>query len=256
MAHNASAGRPAAPTVIIARPQSAALPQTAAKLRRRGFAPFILAAGQIEAAAWQWPQENCAALLAASANAFLALPPVPPEAKSLPVFCVGFKTARAARQNSFGNIAYIGENAEDLCRFLQKSMPLSAAAGGKIWLYLAGAPRRPILEDFLAAAKLPYKLIQTYARKPRNPAADLPFLPQPADYILLYSAQSAADSVILAAAIGTETKILCLSKRIADFLPPNWQKQAVIAGKPTEAALLALLETEAGLAPPKPRGNP
>ncbi|WP_150212702.1 uroporphyrinogen-III synthase [Candidatus Tokpelaia sp.] len=232
--------RPAAAvSVLIIRPPTVALP-VAERLRRRGFAPFILPLSRIETRPWQWPQSSCAALLAGSANAFLVMPPVPAAFMTVPVYCVGSKTAQAARAKGFANIAYSAENAEDLCRFLQQAGRPAVKSGQ--WLYLAGQKHRPVIEDFLAAEHIAYHIICTYDTIGQSPTkAELAALPPKLDYVLLYSALNAAHLPVLKSHIAAETKILCLSPRIAAALPPPCRQQAFIAQRPTEAALLALL---------------
>jgi len=229
----------AAVSVLIIRPLAVALP-VAEKLRRRGFAPFILPLSRIEIRPWQWPQLSYAALLAGSANAFLAMPPVPAAFMTVPVYCVGSKTARAARAKGFANIAYSAENAEDLCRFLQQAGRPAAKSGQ--WLYLAGQPRRPVIEDFLVTEHIAHHIICTYDTIGQSPTkAELAALPPKLDYVLLYSALNAAHLPLLQSHITPETKILCLSPRIAAALPAAGRRQAFIAPRPTQAALLALL---------------
>jgi len=235
-----ASGPGAALSVLVIRPPAAAAP-VAAKLRRRGFAPFILPLSRIAARPWQWPPRPCAAIIAASANAFLAMPPLPAGMAALPVYCVGGKTAQAARAKGLANIAYQAENAEALCRFLQQKPDKSALPAGLL-LYLAGQPRRPVIEDFLAAAPVTFQLVTSYEHIRQKPtAAEQAALPPKIAYILLYSALNAADLSLLQAHISSETEILCLSPRIAAALPVAWQPQARLAKRPTEAALLALL---------------
>lgn len=244
-------------SVLILRPSAAAL-STEREVRLRGLRPVLLSLSHIEklSPAWEKIWENLAytALLATSANAFAALP----QAKALrdfiralPLYCVGGKTAAAAKTAGFANIRFCADTAEDLCRFLRKEqqsktpLPHKAKhekAAAPLWLYLAGKPRRKVLEEFFQAEHIPCHSIEIYETAARVPTKeDLKILPPHLEYILLYSVGMASYIAHLQKHISAATQILCLSPRIKAAVPPHLQPQARSAAVPTEAALLALL---------------
>lgn len=245
--NSASGGKrdQAALSVLVPRPQSAQAQNTARALRRLGFAPFILPLSQIEPLPFQLPAADApqfSAVLATSANAFspAAAEALPAALKTLPLYCVGGETAKAAMAQGFAAPRLTAENAAALIKALQAEIKPKEQLPRL--LYLAGKPRRPQIEDFLSAAQLPFHTAELYASRPLSlSAADKANLPKPLGFILLYSSQTAAALPALSAHIGAQTQILCLSARISAAVPPQWRRQTRIAAAPNQAALLALL---------------
>jgi len=252
-----NAARTAPFSALILRPKPQA-EQIAAQLRALGLTPYIVPMSRIAPLPARVPRQPYTALLAASANAFAhrsfaALKAQQGEALlHLPLYCVGQKTAAAAQAQGVRNIAHIAANADALCSFLARQFGAAAgsstAAGSSAaetkphFLYLAGRPRRPQIEQFLNAAGLPFftaELYQTISL--RLNAAAQAALPPVLDAVLLYSAQNARALTDFAAYIGHETQIFCLSARVKAALPPQWQRRAPVAASPDSAALLNLL---------------
>jgi len=204
-------------------------------LRERGFIPYILPLSRIEALPFSLPDTPFTALLATSANAFIYAGSLPEKLKTLPLYCVGGKTAAAAKARGFSECVCIAANSDALIARLK-----SAPRG--YWLYLTGRPRRAAIENYFRAANIACHTAEVYETQSLIPAAaDLSNLPNPVAYILLYSAQNAANLPCLSEHISTETRLLCLSPRIAAAVPPQWRNQARITAEPTERDLFQLL---------------
>jgi uroporphyrinogen-III synthase len=105
--------------------------------------------------------------LATSRRAFAALAALPPAERarleSRPLFVVGDATAAAARFVGFRDIRVADGDAGALLARLAMERP----APGESALYLAGADRKPALEQGLAAAGIAVVAIVAYEARPR-----------------------------------------------------------------------------------------
>lgn len=158
-------------------------------------------------------------------------------------YCVGKKTAKAAREAGFLHVHDAGSDAEGLAR------QIIAAAGGKTVTYLCGRVRRPTFEDQLKAAGYAVSAIETYDTVPIDISHVDEFLAavhQPIDAALVYSALSAE---VLASFVQNPDAIhlfenviyLCLSSRVADAMKGLGLRRIITSAEPTEDALLSLL---------------
>jgi len=223
------------PSVLIIRPYVAAQ-QTAALVAARGFMPFVIPLSVALPLSALFPDKNYDALIATSENAFLQrLPQNAAYLAALPLYCVGYRTARAARRNGFDIIATVAKNVDALCTVLD----------GKIkqhFLYLAGKQRRPVLEKHLQNAGVAVDVIEVYETELLEPSPQqCAALPEVIDNILLYSAGSMQLLSSFESVISSNTRILCLSLRIAKVLPAGLAGNIQAVAEPTEEALLSLL---------------
>jgi uroporphyrinogen-III synthase len=160
-----------------------------------------------------------------------------------PLFAVGEATAAAARAFGFRHVRSGSGGGQELADLIASS----AAPVDLPILYLAGAPRSSAFEDRLQRIGLPVRTREIYRMQPvgYDPAEISARLAiGPVDAVLLYSRETALrffdlmslDGQTLAAA-----RILCISERTAEAVPARLAHAVVIADRPDEDALLALL---------------
>jgi len=155
--------------------------------------------------------------------------------KGLPLFCVGSRTAQAAKNAGFYQIKAIAETAAQLVCHL-------ASYPAHQFLYLAGKVRRPLLEQQLVVFGHQVSVLELYHQRALCPdEAQLAHLPPRFDAALFYCVTAARSAPILARFFDSRTRLLCLSERIADSLPPMFHSLGRIASHPSEICLLELL---------------
>ncbi len=236
-AHAISLGR-----VLVTRPQPAGS-ETAARLVSGGYEPVLLPLSRTIALSFAFPEGSFAALTVTSANAFrhLDMERLKPFL-GLPLFAVGQGTAQAARKAGFGHVIDGGGDAVRLAATMQRELPEQARV-----LYLAGRVRQPVFEDEMKAAKLDMHAVDVYDTEAiaytsaalRNALGDTPFAA-----VMLYSGVAATSLVAAMREIkppfDEKTRLLCISARVADRLPPVWRANALVADHPDEEGLFRL----------------
>lgn len=154
--------------------------------------------------------------------------------QKLPLFCVGKTTAQAAQKAGFTNKITIGINAQDLIKKIMLT-------NYNHLLYIAGKKRLSILEESLHSSGHTINCIETYDRRAMLPSQDttdkLPIFKA----VLLYSTIGLNGLKKLHKHFDNDTKFLCLSQRIAQALPQEYQAKALITSEPTEESLFKLL---------------
>ncbi len=158
-------------------------------------------------------------------------------------FCVGGKTARAARQAGFANVIEAGGQAESLAGEI-----ISSAAAHPV-VYLCGRVRRPAFEDTLHAAGFVVTAIETYDTVAfsfqRRDGHEF-LRGKELDAALVYSVLSAgalssiADSQDASHLFANAT-YFCISERVAAVLRARGLQRIIAAAEPTEDSLLSLL---------------
>jgi len=220
--------------VLITRPLAQAR-ATAQRLEKLGFCPHIVPLVEIVPLDYVVPSGNFDAILATSANAFEPVENALQRLRHLPIFCVGESTKIAAQDAGFLTIAAVGATATQLVAELEFYAP-------RHFLYLAGKVRRPILEQGLTGQGHKLTVLETYHQRPISfKFSELVSLPRRFDCALFYSATAARQAHYLARFFDEQTRLLCLSSRIADALPPPLRPYAHIAHHPTKTSLLSLL---------------
>ena len=217
--------------------------RTALKLQARGHVPVLAPLRRCEPLAGTVAPGDYVAMLATSRHAF-AGEPLPAWLSVLPCYCVGQRTAEAARHAGFHHAEALGGDGAALAGALAPRLPPGARL-----VYLAGSPRHSALEEGLAARGFHVTVHSRYAmvRAARLPdeAGDA-LRAGTLDAALHYSAESARAFLTLVDAahlLPQAQKIphLCLSAAIAAVFPPGFRLfTAKIA---EEDALLALLES-------------
>lgn len=187
-------------------------------------------------------------LIVTSRNALHAGVQLPEQLLAKPVFCVGDRTAEAARNAGFRNIVVGEGDAPALVDAIAARMP----AGARL-LYFAGEPHREAIEADLAGLGYRLETCITYrmarADGLTGEAVDA-FRSGTLTAILHFSAESARDCLDLAesARLATEAARalhFCLSQRVAEAVGIRGIAPAHIhiAERPDQTSLLALLRT-------------
>lgn len=165
---------------------------------------------------------------------------------AMPLFAVGAATASAAREFGFRNVAESQGDGAELARLM------TARRGpreDRPVLYLAGTPRARRFERTLEESAVPLKIVEAYEMV----ADPLPLedqqrllVEQRVDIVLFYSRRNAEaffNLPVFAASRAAldKTLFLCISRNVADAVPDEFRKKAIIAMRPDEDALLDLL---------------
>lgn len=229
-------------TVLITRPEPSAS-ATAERLKRMGFDAVIAPVMRIEGTRAGIPDGPFAAIIVTSANALVGLNDVSDALKSLPVLCVGERTAIAARIAGFHRAESAGGDARHLGTILVGRFQ----AGTRI-LYLAGSVRKPDVEQALTRHGIKCDTVETYHAIPEEewPPALLAGIRR-CEAVLHYS-RSAAETFLSVAGrsgfdpTGKSLHHLCLSEDIAEPLRRAGAMLINVARAPNEDALFLLLD--------------
>ncbi len=218
-------------------------------LRQMGFEPVVSPVRRrlpLDPGPAHGPFEG---LILTSRNALHERLALPEEMAGLPVFCVGERTAEAARRAGFRTIVAGNGDATALIDLIRREAP----AGARL-LYLAGEPRRDAVEVELAGLDFRLVVRVTYRMERAEHLTDdaLSGIGNgEIGAVLHFSADSARDFIALAAMGGVFEEAmrlshLCLSETVADVLHRTGiaQERLTIATRPDQESLLALLRTQ------------
>jgi uroporphyrinogen-III synthase len=168
---------------------------------------------------------------------------IPSRVLSLPVLAVGEKTAEAARTAGFRRVevaAGTGVQLAELVISKRAEMP-------QPFLYLAGEPRAPYLEERLDEKDVIYRTFVVYRMHPvqMDAVALEGLLSSGIDAVLFYSEETAKRffelTGVMAAMELEGARFLCLSPKIAQSVPRQFARCIEVAQKPSENSLLELL---------------
>lgn len=229
--------------VLVFRPQPDAERSTEA-LRDRGQKPIVAPLFTVAPSAEPMPAGPFDALVLTSANAVPALAEAPPAWRGLPAFCVGSRTAEAARAAGFAPQSAKGNRSALLALILDGLPPAQKL------LFVAGRDRHDDLPEQLRAAGHVVTIWTAYEAKA------VEALPEPAaealrsgqvDAALHYSPRSAQVFLDLAGKAGLAEQAralpqLALSAEIAAPLIAAGADTVLVAEHPEEAALFAALD--------------
>jgi uroporphyrinogen-III synthase len=232
---------------LVTRPQAEA-ELTVAELRQRGHRALIAPVLAIEPVAnAPFDPASFDAIIMTSGNAARALAAhsALPRSLALPVFAVGGRTAQAARDLGFSNVASAEGDATDLLALLRER---HGTPGGRL-LYLAGSDRSRDLEAELAPGGIRVETVVMYRA---TAATRLPGDVEQAlrdavvDGVLHYSRRSTAIFLDCADKGRLDAFVrplahYCLSQRAAEPLSARGFGKVRIARHPDEAALLDLI---------------
>ncbi|MET3614422.1 uroporphyrinogen-III synthase [Rhizobium aquaticum] len=231
--------------VLVTRPEASAV-RTGERLKALGHEPIFLAlfaaVHDPEGVARAHTCGEVAAVLATSAEAIRALGSAG-ELAGKPLFAVGKTTAKVAADAGFSHVEAADGDGAALAAVLRERFPGETKPA---LLYLAGEPRSPRLEQELAAARFPVKVIVCYRMRPVNVTGDIlqAAFEQRPEAVLLYSAETARRFFELSESFLKERQdihFLCLSPAIAEAVPAAMRGQARYAVRPDERSLFELL---------------
>jgi uroporphyrinogen-III synthase len=231
--------------VVVTRPQPQGA-HTAAALAARGHDVWELPLMKVEPVAADL-SGTWGAVIITSANAPAAIADNPARDAlfKLPVFAVGRRSAEAAREAGFANVASAGGDVRDLLRLLRQRRADAAAP----LLYLAGEDRAADLVGELAVHGIAAEMRVVY-RAVTAPFPDelVAALEAGGDVqaVLHFSKRSAENYVAGAQAAGVAEQALavrhyCLSEQVAAPLREAGATRVTVAPRPEEAALIELL---------------
>ncbi|HTZ36747.1 MAG TPA: uroporphyrinogen-III synthase [Stellaceae bacterium] len=218
----------------------------AALLARRGIAavvePMIEIVERADAAV---ALAGVQALLCTSANGVRALARASVE-RRLPLLAVGDATARAARAAGFADVASAGGDVADLAALAARRLRPEA---GRL-VHVAGSDRAGDLAGALERAGFAVEravLYEARAATALSPAVARLIAQREIDLALFFSPRTAAVFARLAAAAGiagglAATTALSISAAADAALGALPFRDRAIAGSPTQAALLALVD--------------
>jgi uroporphyrinogen-III synthase len=231
--------------LLVIRPQPHAA-HTALALRARGHEPIVAPLIAIEAladadlGAGPWT-----AFLLTSVNALSGLTHRD-DLRHVPVFTVGERTAQEIREFGFAAVTSADGNVNDLVDLVAARLKPPARL-----LYLAGEDRSGDLAADLRAKGFAVETIVVYravaaAGLPREAAEAV--TQTVGDVGVLHFSRRSAEAYINAArndgilVSALEPAHFCLSARVAEPLAQAGAAKIRVASKPTEAALLALID--------------
>lgn len=229
--------------LAVTRPQADG-ERSAASLRARGHHVLVAPLMTVEPIAADLGH-SWAAVIVTSANAPGAIAGRSRAALiKLPVYAVGGRTAEAAKQAGFTDVASAGG---DVCDLVQLIAERCADAKDPL-LYLAGEDRAVDLIGALAAHGIAAEMRVVYraATTPFPPALIAALKAGEIDAVLQFSRRSAENYLSGAAAAGIARaalapRQLCLSTQIAEPLRKAGARSVTVAARPDEAALLDLV---------------
>lgn len=236
--------------VLVTRPEPDAA-QTAARLAATGYAPIVLPLFETLALAVDRSAipRDAVAVAATSANAIRLAPrEIVAALRHLDCFCVGAKTADAARRNGFESIIEGSGDARRLATVI-----IESEIQGPL-VYLCGRVRRPDLEDAFGAAGIANVPVEVYDTQAIS-RADREVLSildgSPIDMALVYSvtAGKALDKLSRAQNfrhLFEKTAFFCLSERVATTLQSDEPRLIRTSLEPTEDAMLSLMGVSGG----------
>lgn len=229
--------------ILVTRPPPGG-PRTAARLRALGHEAIELPVIAVGPTGAPWPSGPFDAVVLTSANGLLGRPdPIPAALILTPLFAVGRATAAAATVAGFADVAPATGDAAGLAASLSAQV-----RGGSHFLYLAGAVRKPDLEQAMAAAGFVVTVAETYDARPVAADRIAALLgDRPPDAVLHYSRASAQAWLAGVRAGGHEAALLCgrhlaLSPDVAEPLLRAGATDVRVASRPEEDALIGLLE--------------
>jgi uroporphyrinogen-III synthase len=249
-------------TVLVTRP-APDNDVTANTLRAQGFEPLLAPVLLFQSLPFRDDEARAyGGVVLTSTNALRAIAghPILARLRSLPTFVVGERTAQAARDASFADVRSADGDAIALRELILASLPMETrGAAPLVYLSAAEVSRDLALElgpHHIDVVRLPvYRMTEAVEIPPSVRDA---FAHHDIEAILHYSRRSALAFVKAVRFAGLEISALalpqfCLSELVAAPLREAGAHRLVVAGAPTEDALLDALQR--GLRPPslKPR---
>ncbi|MCO5132739.1 MAG: uroporphyrinogen-III synthase [Xanthobacteraceae bacterium] len=225
---------------------------TAAALRGKGFDVLLAPMLRFEPVPFDLKSDaGFDAVLATSANALRALAETGARARLLttPLYAVGGRTAQAARDLGFAQVAAAAGDGASLRDLVVAQAHAGTLRKAARLLYLAAADRAVDLEDELSPFSFDVVTVTAYRM---IATSDLPadvrdaFAAGRVEAVLHYSGRSAHGFVAAARAAGVEITALavphcCISANVAAVLREAGATRVAVAATPDEDALFAAL---------------
>jgi uroporphyrinogen-III synthase len=218
--------------LLIIRPEPGAS-ASAARAKAAGFEPLLLPFFEVRARAWQVDDAaKYDALLLTSANAVRHAGARLDGLARLPVYCVGERTADAARGANLA-IAYVGGTDA------AEAVHAATVAGHDRLLWLAGEDHRPLAAQ--QTAQIDTVIVYASEALPLSETAAATI--KTADAVALHSARAAEAFAAAIDLFGLDRShfiIAAFSSATANAAGEGW-RAAVIADQPQDSALLSAL---------------
>jgi uroporphyrinogen-III synthase len=199
------------------------------------------------------PTRSYQAVLVTSANAVRALAerPVRPVTVEVPLLAVGDQTALEAKRAGFSAARSAGGALDDLAALV--GMEFKPAAGPL--LYVAGEEQAGDLAGKLAGQGFAVETVILYRAEPRARVANVAedaLKAGTVDGVLFYSRRSAAAFALALRAgnlapLGENVICFCISAATAEAVAKVATGKTLIAEKPDQLALFAIIEAEEAL---------
>jgi uroporphyrinogen-III synthase len=243
--------------ILVTRPQPDN-ETTAAALRARRFDVLLAPVLRFEAVAFQDdPEAQYSAVIVSSANALRALDGQLAGSRllKLPLFAVGERTAEAARNAGFRDVAVADGNAEALRDLISGGARHKTQKKAGTLLYLAGADLAGDLPGELSGRGLSVVTQTTYRMVPvlKLPQAVIDaFTANAVEAVLHYSRRSARAFLDAARSAGVEISALaipqcCISEGVASIIRDVGAPQVMVARTPDENGLFEALDRASAL---------
>lgn len=233
--------------VLVTRPEPGAS-RTARLLAEAGFEPVVLPLTEIRPLPIEPVAAAVDAIAVTSANALRHAPPMLiASLAGKPLFAVGSRTARIAKETGFSLVVGGSGDAQGLARRMLGQLSPDSRV-----LYLCGKVRRPDFETAMASAGLAMDVLETYdtVLVGHTDAAIISKLGNTqlqAAFVLSVKAAEALVSLTKQRSLAhlfERTNYFCISGRVAAALTGIDRGHIYVGQTPNEDALLALLERE------------
>jgi uroporphyrinogen-III synthase len=227
--------------------------RSAAKLEAMGHSVLISPVLEMVPTGADWPSGVLDGVLATSAQAFELLSdsadwPLPETRRLLPLFIVGERTLKAARDRGFAGAALIAPDAKMLALDIEGKIERN----GRL-IYLAGRDRKPDLEAKLLELGHEVVVIEVYAAQPAESLtaeAVAAIASGAIGAVLHYSRRSAEIFLELTQSAGLDVSRIIHVAMSPDAAEPLWGAglpQAHACARPEEQSLFKLVNELAGL---------
>ncbi len=230
--------------IFVFRPQADA-ERTARSIKARGHDAILAPLFTIVPSDEPAPEGPFDAIVLTSGNGVPALAAAPPAWRDLPVFSVGARTAKRARDAGFGDARSADGDRNDLVALITSNLKVPARL-----LLILGRDRHEDVPDRLKDAGFDVTVWTSYAAEAVSdlPAEAVTALREgQADAALHYSARGAQTFMALARKAGLESQAgalthVALSAEVAAPLIATEAETVLVAEYPEEAGLLAALD--------------
>ncbi len=209
---------------------------------RMGFKAVVAPVMRIEGTGVGIPDGPFDGIVVTSANALGGLTDISEAMKSLPVLCVGKRTADAARRAGFHRAESAGGDAGHLVTVIGGRFQ-----AGTLVLYLAGSVRKPDVEEGLRRHGILCETVETYHAIPETEWPSMLLAGITACDAVLHYSRAAAEAFLAVAGrsgfdpTGKSMHHLCLSEDVAEPLRRAGVFLIKVARTPNEDALFLLL---------------